>query len=277
MGALKGSERLVHDAAKMSDVGHTECDADEVPEMQKEEMVGNLHIAKIHFQLRRMKKHSNFSDNVVLTAIPEYRSKSLFTFERQENSAEDTTLNPSAVGDAHSTPQYKGTEFSPSVHSRSESNSDDMDSDSIAGVIMFECGLENINLKAAKRLGFHGQLTDEDKEQMKRVNETLSEAQKKTDPEKNDVMNNEMTEETNQPQRDSAKNADKSFEERASWKSRVSVQSSSDEDEDGDCPTNDMDAEGDCSSLVLEFKGVWFNFAAPPPSPPKKKKLDYTR
>lgn len=44
-------------------------------ETQKEEMVGNLHISRIHFQLRRMKRNSNYSDNVFLTAIPERRSK----------------------------------------------------------------------------------------------------------------------------------------------------------------------------------------------------------
>ena len=44
-------------------------------ETHKEEMVGNLHISRIHFQLRRMKRNSNYSDNVFLTAIPERRSK----------------------------------------------------------------------------------------------------------------------------------------------------------------------------------------------------------
>jgi len=33
---------------------------------------------------------------------------------------------------------------------------------------------------------------------------------------------------------------------------------------------------GDAASGVLEFKTVWFNFAAPPPSP-RKRKLEYTR
>ena len=44
-------------------------------ETQREEMVGNFHISRIHAQLRRMKRNSNYSENVFLTAIPEQRSK----------------------------------------------------------------------------------------------------------------------------------------------------------------------------------------------------------
>ena len=48
-------------------------------ETQLEDSVGQLHIQRVHFQLRRLKK--NFSDHVVLTTIPEHRSKVLFTFQ----------------------------------------------------------------------------------------------------------------------------------------------------------------------------------------------------
>jgi hypothetical protein len=54
----------------------TVVDSDEKsPETQTEDMVGNLHIKRIHAQLRRMTKNSNFSQDVILTAIPEHRSK----------------------------------------------------------------------------------------------------------------------------------------------------------------------------------------------------------
>lgn len=49
-------------------------------ETQKEDMVGNLHVGRVHFQLRRMKK--NYNEAVSLTAIPEYKSKVLFTFDK---------------------------------------------------------------------------------------------------------------------------------------------------------------------------------------------------
>ena len=35
--------------------------------------------------------------------------------------------------------------------------------------------------------------------------------------------------------------------------------------------------KGDASSCVLEFKSVWFNFAAPPYSSAKKRKIEFTR
>ncbi len=64
-------------------------------------------------------------------------------------------------------------------------------------------------------------------------------------------------------------------DEASSWQSRVSLDShQGDADKADDSSVEDL--SGDASSVVLEFKGVWFNFAAPPPSP-KKKKLEFTR
>ena len=54
---------------------HVIVEGEQTMETHREEMVGNLHISRIHFQLRRMKRNSNYSDNVFLTAIPERRSK----------------------------------------------------------------------------------------------------------------------------------------------------------------------------------------------------------
>ena len=73
----------------------------EMVERQQEDMVGSLRIARIHFQLRRMKKHSNFADNIFLTAIPEHRSKVLFTFQKQHALL---TPPPERDASAHSTP-----------------------------------------------------------------------------------------------------------------------------------------------------------------------------
>ena len=42
---------------------------------QLDDMVAKLHVSRLHAQLRRLKKNSNYSDKIFLTAIPERRSK----------------------------------------------------------------------------------------------------------------------------------------------------------------------------------------------------------
>ena len=59
----------------------TETEKEDSPEVLREEDVGTVDIKAIHFQLRRLLKDSNFSDGIVLTAIPEQKSKVMFTFE----------------------------------------------------------------------------------------------------------------------------------------------------------------------------------------------------
>ena len=63
-------------------------------------------------------------------------------------------------------------------------------------------------------------------------------------------------------------------DEASSWQSHLSVKTSDSQGESEE--EADRDLDGDASSCVLQFKGVWFNFAAPPPSP-KKRKLEFTR
>ena len=63
-------------------------------------------------------------------------------------------------------------------------------------------------------------------------------------------------------------------DEASSWQSRLSVKTNDSQDPGEEEQQKDLD--GDASSCVLQFKSVWFNFAAPPPSP-KKRKLEFTR
>ena len=83
-------------------------------------MVGNLQVDKLHMQLRRMKRNSNFSENVNLTAIPEHRSKCLFTF------------SPSCGETEKSSTASKST-----------------DVEELAGFIMCEGGFEDISLRVS--------------------------------------------------------------------------------------------------------------------------------
>ena len=93
--------------------------------------MGALNVRRLHVQLRRL-KNSNFDDKVILTAIPEYRSKVLFTFQPRPDLIE---------------PELFGTEM------RTESFEAASLADT-AGFVMVEAGLEDITLKAAKRKGF---------------------------------------------------------------------------------------------------------------------------
>jgi len=125
------------------------ADPDKIVETHCKDVVGSLKVSRIHFQLRRMKKYSNYSDNVFLTAIPEYRSNVRFTFRKQ---ALNNGLSAANGG-------FNAT--------RSEQPQSDYFDDGttavedLAGFIMFECGLEDINVQAACRDGYVG-LTQSD-------------------------------------------------------------------------------------------------------------------
>ena len=237
-------------------------------------------------QLRRMKKNSNFSDRVILTAIPEYRSKVLFTFQRP--------LVPSSP-QRHSTPAH-GIDTSSAASSSGSQMAEDL-----AGFIMFECGLEDISLKAAKRSGFQGTWIPEDEDNMADVNSILNNMQEEMaftndghsrapGSKHNNLVNNTRSSSSNMKNDvDNTKESDtgsanasnasglgnSADDEDSSWHSRVSISSNMLGDNDNDVSTC-AELQGDASSCVLEFKTQWFNFAAPPPSP-RKRKLEYTR
>ena len=111
-------------------------------EVSREENVGTLHIARIHMQLRRLLKHSNFCDNIILTAIPEHRSSVLFTFSYDSNSTVSSTSS-----------QQPG---SPRRRLSRQSSRDWRDDPLMAsiGFIMMECGLEDVSITAVRRLGY---------------------------------------------------------------------------------------------------------------------------
>lgn len=252
-----------------------------------EDVVGSLNVARIHFQLRRMKMHSNYSDSIFLTAIPEHRSKVLFTFQKQP-----APLHEEAQQSIRSGGGPTRMEIFPQTNEPGSSVED------IAGFIMFECGMENISLKAARRDGYNAKMNEErfqnvakilhDIEieskgtQVKFETETSSLAMKLP---ASCVPDGCLTKE-HEGRRDSdliSLQSLKSWadgntaDDEASWKSRVSHQSTSSVGRDENNAMQSAEKlRGDASSCVLEFKTVWFNFAAPPPSP-RKRKLEYTR
>ena len=218
-------------------------------ERQQEDMVGNLNIARIHFQLRRMKRDCNFSDNVFLTAIPEHRSKVLFTFQKLSTFPE--CLIPFPTASTSSDPQ----ESKVSVNTAED----------IAGFIMFECGLENIDLRAARRMGYQSSTSNAD-DDITPTADTSFYLPSQVSNSQSVGQDNVGADTRSNPNSDNDAN---------SWRSDISVGASDDTNTDED-ELNVDSLSGDASNCVLEFKSVWFNFAAPPPSP-KKKKLNYTR
>lgn len=61
-------------------------------EQQQQQLVVCLNVGKVHAQLRRLRNESSLLDDAIITAIPNYKSKVLFT--------------PAKVG-----PQYRGVEY----------------------------------------------------------------------------------------------------------------------------------------------------------------------
>ena len=237
--------------SKKGDTWASESESDTMVELQQEELVGKLNVGRIHCQLRRLKR--NFSDKVFLTAIAEHRSKVLFTFQHSEP-AEGTPSSNKSRG------EYKS----------------DASAEDIAGFIMFECGLEDISLKAAKRSGFSCPLTG-DEEDMEEMDRLLGNIQRRTESEKTHIRTSEcMESETASMSQSHASGLGNSADDEASTRGSRHSLHSQNAAEDGGDEDSLLKLDGDASSCVLQVKTVWFNFAAPPPSP-RKRRLDFTR
>lgn len=253
-------------------------------ETHLEDIVGSLNIARIHFQLRRMKKHSNFSESIFLTAIPEHRSKVLFTFQKQQASEESRLDSRAGL---------------PRVETLPAPNEPGSSVEDLAGFVMFECGMESINLKAARRDGYNAKLNEERVQNAAKILLDFENEAKETQMRFGGAETSSLSaflptscvpESCLTKPRENRRDSDvisvqstKSFvdgntaDDEASWKSRLSHRSTSSiEHDDNNVPESTEKLRGDASSCVLQFKTVWFNFAAPPPSP-QKRRLEYTR
>lgn len=62
-----------------SDIIQTEPVFIESCEKQQQQLVISLNIGKAHAQLRRLRNESSILDDAIITAIPNYKSKVLFT------------------------------------------------------------------------------------------------------------------------------------------------------------------------------------------------------
>ena len=255
----------------------TERETDNFIELQREEIVGQFHISKIHLQLRRVKRANNMNDKVLLTAIPEYRSKVMFTFQHPAN--QDSLPR-----------NYKSS-------SPQSNTSESMSAEDIAGFIMFECGLEDITVSASKRKGFENSwLVDDTHPLLGRSNISLHDLSETgavydhqsqhTVPssQRDSQRDSNLTSHSRHSSVDSSKDSTTAIsgnsadDEDFSWHSRITdpaFSSSQVEDLETTTPPT-PDLLGDATSCVIDFQSVWFNFAAPPHTMVRRK-LEFTK
>ena len=249
----RGSKKVAPAPCKMREKPRKAHTSEQAMKLQKEDSVGSLNIARIHFQLRRLRQKTNLlNSHVILTTIPEHRSKVTFVFPPDENGTTDV--------------------------------------EDIVGFIMFECGLEEIDLKGMWRWGYSPTPTMEDSLHLQQAETLLQDTRRKV------TFYNEVSEDISEdsaaervqrqrsgPHEKKTKPSTASSSERTEKRSRgfddmtPEMEESEGEDVvDGD-DTPEMSCtplEGNASSCVLQFQTVWFNFAAPPS---KKRKTESTR
>lgn len=328
-----------------------EHEKDDHPEILREEDVGTVSIKAVHLQLRRLLRESSSSENIVLTAIPESKSKVMFTFEndvtklfspvssrhgvkvKRSSSArteKESSRRPVVRNVSHDPPRniddrtsLRSVEIEenpfdaapqPKVlrqkslsrekqpednsHHRASKEKKDLLGKHSVGYIMFECGLEEINITAVRRLGYKDKspstLIHENEEMAKSVNNTQSKLKTEVEGQgsKSDVQSKGQGSQGQQSRSSDSDHCTVQVESDPlgasktvpvkheeiysstnsvhSWDSRISIPSDS-----GSLCETDM-LVGDASSGTLHLKTIWFNFAAPPPLPIKRK-ADFTK
>ncbi|KAK9874269.1 hypothetical protein WA026_002622 [Henosepilachna vigintioctopunctata] len=226
----------------------------------QKQLVICLNIGKVHGQLRRLKNECSILDDAVITAIPSYKSKVLFTPAKMR-------------------PLYRGVEYY-LQHTNSETNwmqPEEDNAEDKLGFIMFEFGLEGISLKVIKK----SQFEEEDKKANGKTDDSADFAKSQEE------INNQSAEErggasTSKSCNTTPKNGEyrtnslqRPSTPKTSTNEKNDKKKSKDNNENGKENVVEKDT-GSISSCVIELKSVWFNFAAPPRAPITRK-IDYTR
>ncbi|XP_045469148.1 transmembrane protein KIAA1109 isoform X3 [Harmonia axyridis] len=238
----------------------------------QKQLVFCLNIGKVHGQLRRLKNESSILDDAVITAIPSYKSKVLFTPAKMR-------------------PLYRGIEYylQPSYCESISAQQEENNTEDKLGFIMFECGLEGINLKIVKKSEFEEECEDDKKEKKTETSGTSG------DPDKGNEDCDPLVEDrgtTSRPCSATPKNGDRLSSLQRPTTPKVSNDKGDKKCKDKEknagtsqpgtsqptenCKDNAEKDMGNVSSCVIELKVVWFNFAAPPRAPITRK-IDYTR
>ncbi|XP_063234537.1 bridge-like lipid transfer protein family member 1 isoform X2 [Bacillus rossius redtenbacheri] len=233
----------------------------ETSEKQQEEILVTLNVGNIHTQLRRLRNESSILKDAVITAIPAQYSRVLFTCAR--------VMSPMRAVDYYfQQPSSAGTSGNGGRHSSSSQGVDEQNNDDKLGFIMFECGLEGVSIRVVKRSQF-----DKDDDETQRDTQTDN---KNTVTLKDDV-------EVMEKQQQTSATGGPSVQGESNMSSSAGPKTSKTPPEGGSVPetgSNCLEAfkatKDNTSSCVIEFKTVWFNFAAPPRAPITRK-IDFTR
>nr|XP_029728397.1 transmembrane protein KIAA1109 homolog isoform X7 [Aedes albopictus] len=242
----------------------------ETSEKQLEELIITLDVGKAHAQLRRLKNDPvvmTQDSQIVITAIPAHRSRAMF----------DCTKIPEE----------------PTI-----------DGSSGMGYIMFECGLEGVSVKIVKRSQF--EKSENAEEALKPTPEPNQTEINESSITGNNPLNlvtllNEAgvsaealakigIKKPSTPKTGTPKDKNSSIHDSRSQKDKPSETRSPRLDEPDlgkdNLGSNGIAGErslvtakndnGKTSSCVIDFKTVWFNFAAPPRTPITRK-IDYSR
>ncbi|XP_011494762.1 PREDICTED: uncharacterized protein KIAA1109 [Ceratosolen solmsi marchali] len=236
----------------VADIGGGETVYIETSEKQQEEIIITLNIGKVHTQLRRLRNESSILKDAVITAIPSYYSRVLFTCTRITSPfkcVDYYLLQPPDEKEKENVnPPQATEEFTVGC------------GEDRLGFIMFECGLEGIKLKIVKRSQFEKGENDQN--------------EKKTEMEASDKDNiNKSQDELN----NIAVSVTETIEQESS-QAPTNINSSSQQVNSSAVSTTTAvkPLSGNTVSCVIELKTVWFNFAAPPRTPITRK-IDYTR
>ncbi|CAH1110220.1 unnamed protein product [Psylliodes chrysocephalus] len=213
-------------------------------EKQQQQLVVSLNIGKMHAQLRRLRNESSLLDDAIITAIPNYKSKVLFT--------------PTKVRALHRSMEYY---LQSPIPENQNCQTDDIGIEDKLGFIMFECGLEGVTIKIVKKSLFEH--VEDDPQPIIDNTETVDPSDKSTHttPRLSEFKAQVLL-------TPKVKEKEKKPQEEANVK-----QEKERENKEINTATKD---NGNVSSCIIEFKVVWFNFAAPPRAPITRK-IDYTR
>ncbi|GAB6024106.1 hypothetical protein CHUAL_008817 [Chamberlinius hualienensis] len=199
----------------------------ETSETQEEELMISFDLHRIHTQLRRLKNNGNILKDAVLTVISKEQSKVFFTCDVDFPSVCRGNKMPANQPSCSSK-----VDFADQTHKFADQ----------LGFIMSECGIECLQLKFTKQIGFRTSMTLDD---VKGNTGIFNGAAKSTS-------------ESTKPR------AARNYGNVTSAENPVERSSALDS------------SNGDITSIVLELKSFWFNFAAPPHSPKAEKPI-YTR
>ena len=220
----------------------------ESSETQLEEIMMNGSVSKVHAQLRRLKNDSSLLKDSAITAIPNHRSQVFFEYLNVPNLSESSSL-----------PDLEEAKEKPDIHP--------------LGFNMCEAGLEGIQMKISKKSSNkESGLKDVDdavkvhtedetvespgsRDTVILLEDLVTEGEEETDEKElgDDVENNEVPdmEEINENLEDEPEKVEENVNSSLQGKSSKAAAS-------------------------MNFKTVWFNFAAPPKTPISKK-IDFTK